>query len=101
MQKRAHIRTILLDCRIHYVKFMRNHEQTGIIMLTEQRRRLILDVLTRDGRAVAAELARLWEVSEDTIRRDMRDMASAGLLNACMAGRFPSLPPCPTFPRGA
>ncbi|MDH4439698.1 MAG: DeoR family transcriptional regulator, partial [Rhizobium sp.] len=49
-------------------------------MLTEQRRREILDVLKRDGRALAGELAKLWAVSEDTIRRDMRDMAAAGLL---------------------
>lgn len=64
-------------------------------MLTEQRRRLILDVLTRDGRAVAAELARLWEVSEDTIRRDMRDMASAGLLKRVHGGALPVAAPLP------
>lgn len=95
MQNRAHIRTILLDCRIFCDKFMHNHEQTGAIMLTEQRRRLILDVLTRDGRAVAAELARLWEVSEDTIRRDMRDMASAGLLKRVHGGALPVAAPLP------
>ncbi|NBB50891.1 DeoR family transcriptional regulator [Rhizobium sp. CRIBSB] len=64
-------------------------------MLTEQRRRLILDVLTRDGRAVAAELARLWDVSEDTIRRDMRDMASAGLLKRVHGGALPVAAPLP------
>lgn len=58
-------------------------------MLTEQRRRQILDVLKRDGRAVAGELARLWNVSEDTIRRDMRDMASAGLLKRVHGGALP------------
>ncbi|MDH4413943.1 MAG: DeoR/GlpR family DNA-binding transcription regulator [Rhizobium sp.] len=64
-------------------------------MLTEQRRRLILEVLTRDGRAVAGELARLWEVSEDTIRRDMRDMASAGLLKRVHGGALPITAPLP------
>lgn len=95
MRIRAYIRTILLDCRIYCAIFMHNHEQTGRIMLTEQRRRLILDVLTRDGRAVAAELARLWEVSEDTIRRDMRDMASAGLLKRVHGGALPVAAPLP------
>lgn len=64
-------------------------------MLTEQRRRQILDVLKRDGRAVAGELARLWNVSEDTIRRDMRDMASAGLLKRVHGGALPIAAPLP------
>lgn len=64
-------------------------------MLTEQRRRLILDVLKRDGRAVAGELARLWEVSEDTIRRDMREMAQAGLLKRVHGGALPVTAPLP------
>ncbi len=93
MQKRAHIRTILLDCRIQFGIIRNYREQAGAIMLTEQRRRLILDVLKRDGRAVAGELARLWEVSEDTIRRDMRDMASAGLLKRVHGGALPISPP--------
>ena len=95
MQKRAHIRTILLDCRIHFGIIRIYHEQTGAFMLTEQRRRLILDVLKRDGRAVAGELARLWEVSEDTIRRDMRDMATAGLLKRVHGGALPIVAPLP------
>ena len=64
-------------------------------MLTEQRRRQILDMLKRDGRAVAGELARLWGVSEDTIRRDMRDMASAGLLKRVHGGALPVAAPLP------
>lgn len=95
MQKRAHIRTILLDCRIQFGIIRNYREQAGAIMLTEQRRRLILDVLKRDGRAVAGELARLWEVSEDTIRRDMRDMASAGLLKRVHGGALPIAAPLP------
>lgn len=66
-------------------------------MLTEQRRRQILDVLKRDGRAVAGELARLWGVSEDTIRRDMRDMASAGLLKRVHGGALPVAAPLPAL----
>lgn len=86
---------ILLDCRIYFDIIAQYREQTGETMLTEQRRRLILDVLNRDGRAVAAELARLWEVSEDTIRRDMRDMASAGLLKRVHGGALPVAAPLP------
>jgi DeoR/GlpR family transcriptional regulator of sugar metabolism len=89
MRIRAHIRTILLDCRIHFDIIPQYREYSGKTMLTEQRRREILDVLKRDGRAVAGELARLWNVSEDTIRRDMRDMASAGLLKRVHGGALP------------
>lgn len=64
-------------------------------MLTEQRRRQILDVLKRDGRTVAGELARMWGVSEDTIRRDLRDMASAGLLKRVHGGALPVAAPLP------
>ncbi|KQW31288.1 DeoR family transcriptional regulator [Rhizobium sp. Root274] len=66
-------------------------------MLTEQRRREILEVLKRDGRALAGELARLWDVSEDTIRRDMRDMAAAGLLVRVHGGALPVAAPLPDF----
>jgi DeoR/GlpR family transcriptional regulator of sugar metabolism len=95
MREHAHIRTILLDCRIHFVNIRQYREHSGRHMLTEQRRRQILDVLKRDGRAVAGELARLWNVSEDTIRRDMRDMALAGLLKRVHGGALPIAAPLP------
>jgi predicted ArsR family transcriptional regulator len=34
--------------------------------------------LARDGKVVAAELARIYETSEDTIRRDLRALAAEG-----------------------
>jgi DeoR/GlpR family transcriptional regulator of sugar metabolism len=95
MRIHAHIRTILLDCRIYFGTIQHYREHSGKSMLTEQRRRQILDVLKRDGRAVAGELARLWNVSEDTIRRDMRDMASAGLLKRVHGGALPVTAPLP------
>ncbi len=95
MRELAHIRMILLDCRIHFGNILQYRENSGKTMLTEQRRRQILDVLKRDGRAVAGELARFWNVSEDTIRRDMRDMASAGLLKRVHGGALPVTAPLP------
>ena len=47
-------------------------------MLTDQRKTLILDELARDGRVVARSLARRFDLSEDTIRRDLRDLAAQG-----------------------
>lgn len=47
-------------------------------LLTSERLRDIEARLARDGRVVAAELARLYDTSEDTIRRDLRALAAEG-----------------------
>ena len=41
-------------------------------MFAEERRKTILAMLTRDGRVEVAELATRFNVSEDTVRRDLR-----------------------------
>ncbi len=48
------------------------------VYLTSERMRDIEARLARDGRVVAAELARIYETSEDTIRRDLRTLAAEG-----------------------
>lgn len=64
-------------------------------MLTSQRRALISARLVRDGQIVAGELAQELDLSEDTIRRDLRDMAAAGLLKRVHGGALPLAPPLP------
>lgn len=61
-------------------------------MLTRQRRALLQERLARDGRLVAADLAREWHLSEDTIRRDLRDLAQDGLLLRVHGGALPLSP---------
>jgi DeoR/GlpR family transcriptional regulator of sugar metabolism len=58
-------------------------------MLTSQRRSTILDMLRRDGSVVAKDLARAWDVSEDTVRRDLRELAGEGLLQRVHGGALP------------
>ena len=58
----------------------------------EERRRLLLRTLRAEGRLVAAELARVLRVSEDTIRRDLRDLAAAGLVQRVHGGALPPSP---------
>ena len=48
-------------------------------MLVAERRDLLLRRLERDGKLVARDLAAELGVSEDSVRRDLRDLASAGL----------------------
>jgi len=64
-------------------------------MLTSQRRALISARLASDGQIVAGELADELNLSEDTIRRDLRDMAAAGLLKRVHGGALPITPPLP------
>lgn len=66
-------------------------------MLTSERKVLILDRLRRDGRLVAKSLAEELDLSEDTIRRDLRDMAAEGLLARVHGGALPLQPALPDF----
>ncbi len=61
-------------------------------MLTEERRRIILDLLRRDGKVLAAEQGERFGVSKDTIRRDLRALAEAGLLQRVHGGALPRSP---------
>ena len=47
-------------------------------MLTSQRKALIAERLNRDGEVIAKALAAELALSEDTIRRDLREMAAEG-----------------------
>ena len=59
-------------------------------MLTAERRQRILEQLRRDGKVLATELSTALSCSEDTIRRDLRDLAEAGLLQRVHGGALPS-----------
>ena len=56
------------------------------MQLPEERRRLILDTVTREGKVLAAELAARLGTSEDTVRRDLRELDGAGLLRRVHGG---------------
>jgi len=56
------------------------------MQLAEERRQAIVDMVEREGRLLAAELAVNLSTSEDTIRRDLRDLDAAGLLRRVHGG---------------
>ncbi|MFJ6322615.1 MULTISPECIES: DeoR/GlpR family DNA-binding transcription regulator [unclassified Rhizobium] len=66
-------------------------------MLTSQRKALILDRLRRDGQVIAKALADDLDLSEDTIRRDLREMAAEKLLKRVHGGALPLSPELPDF----
>ncbi|NTJ44694.1 DeoR/GlpR transcriptional regulator [Agrobacterium larrymoorei] len=59
-------------------------------MLTTERRALIQHVLRTTGRVVAKDFSQEIGVSEDTIRRDLRELASEGLLQRVHGGALPA-----------
>lgn len=66
-------------------------------MLTEERRRYIVDILRRDGKVMASDLSSRLDVSEDTIRRDLRELAKAGLLQRVYGGGLVRSPSDPRY----
>lgn len=61
-------------------------------MLTRQRQQHILDALRRDGQVVAKVLSESLGLSEDTIRRDLRELAAQGRLQRVHGGALPVAP---------
>ncbi|QBD75522.1 DeoR/GlpR transcriptional regulator [Ktedonosporobacter rubrisoli] len=66
-------------------------------MLTAERRQYILNMLHRDGKIVARRLSEELGLSEDTIRRDLRDLAEDGKLVRVHGGALPSSPATANF----
>ncbi|UAN43158.1 DeoR/GlpR transcriptional regulator [Enterobacter sp. JBIWA008] len=59
-------------------------------MLTSQRKQLILEKLGAEGQVQSKALSILFDVSEDTIRRDLRELAAEGRLQRVHGGALPS-----------
>jgi DeoR/GlpR family transcriptional regulator of sugar metabolism len=66
-------------------------------MLTSQRKKAILDALKRDGQVLATALSASFGVSEDTVRRDLRELAADGLLQRVHGGALPASPATASF----
>jgi DeoR/GlpR family transcriptional regulator of sugar metabolism len=61
-------------------------------MLAAQRRDLLLDRLRAEGRLIAKDLAAELGLSEDSVRRDLRELAAAGLCQRVYGGALPVSP---------
>ena len=61
-------------------------------MLRAQRQEWLVDRLGRDGRLVAKDIAVELDVSEDSVRRDLRELAAAGLCQRVYGGALPVSP---------
>jgi len=61
-------------------------------MLVPERRELLLTRLHRDGRLIAKDVAAELGLSEDSVRRDLRELAAAGLCQRVYGGAVPASP---------
>jgi DeoR/GlpR family transcriptional regulator of sugar metabolism len=61
-------------------------------ILAAERQQQILDRLRQDGRVLAVNLADAFGASEDTVRRDLRDLAARGLCRRVYGGALPISP---------
>ncbi|MDO6407189.1 DeoR/GlpR family DNA-binding transcription regulator [Pantoea phytobeneficialis] len=58
-------------------------------MLSSQRKQQILDILSQEKQVQSSELSQRFAVSEDSIRRDLRELAAEGLLQRVHGGALP------------
>ncbi len=61
-------------------------------MLTQERKKYLLRLLKQEGRIEAKAVAQKLGLSDDTIRRDLRELASAGKLQRVHGGALPKSP---------
>lgn len=61
-------------------------------VLTSHRKQHLLDILRQTGQIIAKDLSEELGVSEDTIRRDLRELAAEGLLQRVHGGALPASP---------
>jgi DeoR family transcriptional regulator of aga operon len=59
-------------------------------LLNEERRRAILEILNRDGRVLVLDLARQFETSQVTIRKDLETLHAHGLIHRTHGGALPA-----------
>jgi DeoR family transcriptional regulator of aga operon len=59
-------------------------------LLNEERRRAILEILNRDGRVLVLDLARRFETSQVTIRKDLEELHAHGLIHRTHGGALPA-----------
>ncbi|MGB9095564.1 DeoR/GlpR family DNA-binding transcription regulator [Erwinia sp.] len=58
-------------------------------MLSSQRKKRILEILAQDKQVLSTELSQRFTISEDSIRRDLRELAAEGLLQRVHGGALP------------
>lgn len=78
---------------------MTTDKQEFAALSPEERQSIIIEKVNATGRVVAATLAQEFRVSEDSIRRDLRDLSDAGLVQRFHGGASRLVTPALDFHR--
>ena len=91
------MRAILHDGQEHARSCISKDECARREMLTEERHRFIRGQLAAQGSVLAGQLATRFGVSEDTVRRDLRELARAGECRRVYGGAVAAAPYAGSF----
>src|SRR5271156_410804 len=82
---------IYVHNQVHSCKMggMKPEAEADQIALKEERHQYILELIGSEGRVLAADLSSRYRVSGDTIRRDLRELASSGKFQRVHGGALP------------
>src|ERR1700720_3021089 len=83
---RIYVHNQVYSCRMGRMKL---EAEAGQIALKEERHQYILELLGSECRVLAADLRSRYRVSEDTIRRDLRELARSGKIQRVHGGALP------------
>lgn len=72
--------------QINAIFYLFLQHKTAIRMKKEERQQAILEYLSKEHRVTSVELSDYLSVSEDTIRRDLKELSDQGLLKAVRGG---------------
>lgn len=81
-QKQQKQKTVCKTDTNKYRQDEKQHEtkrKRGVVMLAIERRNAILEKLQKEKRVVVSELSQLYQVTEETIRRDLEKLENEGL----------------------
>ena len=83
-----------MQIRATSCKYVQSSPTRAIVLnvLTTHRKQHILGLLRQSGQVIARELSQELGISEDTIRRDLRELAAEGLLQRVHGGALPASP---------
>src|SRR5258708_32552837 len=83
---RIYVHNQVYSCKMGTTK---PEAEAGQIALKEERHQYILELLGSECRVIAADISSRYRVSEDTIRRDLRELASSGKIQRVHGGALP------------
>ncbi|MEC3885815.1 DeoR/GlpR family DNA-binding transcription regulator [Halobacillus sp. HZG1] len=66
-------------------------------MLKQERQQTIIDIVNEEHKVIASDLSRRLSVSEDTIRRDLKELDSQGVIKRVHSGALRKGPPVQDF----